>query len=260
MAATSRDEYLMQQFRQLAARHEISDYFAGKLRQLEGFEIVLILDDSGSMSTPLAGSQQGPFSAGRTRWQEMKETVSVIVDIAAVMDKDGLDIFFLNRATLSGVTSSAQLEPVFAAPPAGLTPITPVLQHVLKAKAAVSVEKKVLVIVLTDGQPTNASGQVDIESLRRVMQHERNAERVFVSFVACTDDLDAVAYLNKWDKEMRHVDVVDDYVSERAEIRKKKGANFAYSHGDHVVKLMLGAIDPEFDKLDESSGACCAVQ
>lgn len=99
-----------------------------------------------------------------------------------------LDVYFLNRATLSHVTSSAQLEPIFASPPAGLTPTTPVLQHVLQAKKATSVEKPILVIIMTDGQPTNAQGQVDIEGLRRVMMYERNADRFFVSFVACTDD------------------------------------------------------------------------
>ncbi len=36
MAAPDRDAYLMEQFRALAARYEISDYYAGKLRQLEG--------------------------------------------------------------------------------------------------------------------------------------------------------------------------------------------------------------------------------
>jgi hypothetical protein len=38
-----RDDVLMQQFRAIAQRYEISDYFAGKLKQLEGWEIVLIL-------------------------------------------------------------------------------------------------------------------------------------------------------------------------------------------------------------------------
>ncbi len=36
MAAPDRDAYLMDQFRALAARYEISEYFAGKLKQLEG--------------------------------------------------------------------------------------------------------------------------------------------------------------------------------------------------------------------------------
>src|SRR5690242_4735807 len=64
-----------------------------------------------------------------------------------------VDLYFLNRATLLHVTSSAQLHGVFAQPPSGLTPTTPVLQHVLAAKKDVIVEKKLLVIILTDGSP-----------------------------------------------------------------------------------------------------------
>ena len=58
------------------------------------------------------------------------------------------------------VTSSEQLGPVFQQPPAGMTPTTAVLQHVLKAKKQISQEKKVLIVILTDGQPTNSSGEV----------------------------------------------------------------------------------------------------
>lgn len=41
----------MQKFAQIAARHEISHNFASRLRQLEGYEIVFLCDDSGSMAT-----------------------------------------------------------------------------------------------------------------------------------------------------------------------------------------------------------------
>jgi hypothetical protein len=38
----NRDDFLMEQFRAIAQRYEISDFFAKKLKQLEGFEIVVI--------------------------------------------------------------------------------------------------------------------------------------------------------------------------------------------------------------------------
>ena len=44
-------EERMQKFAQIAAQHEISHEFASRLRQLEGYEIVFICDDSGSMAT-----------------------------------------------------------------------------------------------------------------------------------------------------------------------------------------------------------------
>ena len=53
------------------------------------WEIVLICDDSGSMNTPLNNSNGSAFAKSVSRWDELKQTVSIIVDIAAVMDKDG---------------------------------------------------------------------------------------------------------------------------------------------------------------------------
>ena len=222
--AMSREDALMESFRAVCARYEISEFFARKLKQLEGWEIVLILDDSGSMNTPLQ-NQGGAsaFAKSVTRWDELKQTVGIIVDIGAVMDRDGLDIYFLNRATLSHVTSSAQLDAVFASPAAGLTPITPVLQHVLAAKKAIAVERKLLVVIATDGAPTNVRGEVDTAALKHVLTSERDINRVHVQFVACTDDDSTVAYLNEWDNKIPNVDVVDDYHSERAEVLKAQG-------------------------------------
>lgn len=50
---------------------------------------MLICDDSGSMNTPLSNSNGSAFAKSVSRWDELKQTVGIIVDIAAVMDKDG---------------------------------------------------------------------------------------------------------------------------------------------------------------------------
>lgn len=99
-----------------------------------------------------------------------------------------IDLYFLNRAIVKGVTSSSQLVDVFKNGPAGLTPTSNVLRQVLTANAANIAERKLLIIILTDGQPTNASGTVDTETLKHVLMNERKADRVYVSIVACTDD------------------------------------------------------------------------
>jgi len=257
--APSRDDMLLEQFRALAQRYEISDYFASKLRKLEGWEIVLILDDSGSMNTPIGQQSGGAFGKSQTRWGELKQTVQIIIDIASVMDKDGLDLYFLNRATVMGVTSSEQVANVFNAPPAGLTPTTPVLRHVLQAKKAVSAEKKVLIIIATDGAPTNAQGEVDTAGLRHVLTTERDPNRFHVQFISCTDDDSTVAYLNDWDRKIPNLDVVDDYLSEKGEIQRKRGRDFQFSFGNYVVKALLGSIDPEFDSMDEGTKSCCTI-
>jgi hypothetical protein len=129
--------------------HLVTEHSYASYVRSAGFDVVLILDDSGSMNTPLANQTGNAFAPQKTRWAELKQTVQIIIDIAAVLDKDGVDLYFLNRATVLNVTSSAQVEAVFANPPAGLTPTTPVVQSVLAAKRAVAAEKKVLMIIAT---------------------------------------------------------------------------------------------------------------
>ncbi len=79
----------------------------------------------------------------------------------------------------------------------------------------------------------------------------RRSPRVYTTIVACTDDDEAVSYLNKWDRELDNLDVVDDYRSERKEVKAAQGSSFPFSFGDYVVKSLIGSIDPTLDNLDE---------
>jgi hypothetical protein len=44
-----------EKYREIIFKHEISNEFADKLQQLQGFKVVFIFDDSGSMNTVLQG-------------------------------------------------------------------------------------------------------------------------------------------------------------------------------------------------------------
>lgn len=167
----------------------------------------------------ILGDTSNAFGVRSTRWDELKQIVSITVDIGSVLDPDGLDIYFLNRTVVPGVKDASQLASAFANPPNGLTPITRVLRQILHDKKVAIQERKLLIIIATDGQPTDDYGTTDIDTLERVLKHERNpVDRVLVTFCACTDDDQAVGYLNKWDEKIPFLDVCDDYRSERDEI------------------------------------------
>ncbi|CAF4037895.1 unnamed protein product [Rotaria sordida] len=241
----------MRKFQYLVDRYEINRDFATRLRGLEGYEIVFIVDDSGSMNTPL-GDISGPYNRNPTRWDELRQTVSIVVDIASVFDPNGVDIFFLNRQPMRNVKHAEQLIPVFAIPPAGPTPIVRVLRQILQEKQLEVQERKLLILIATDGIPTDNSGAQDIKTFERVLRHERNPiNRIPVVIIACTDNTECIGYLNNWDKKIPKMDVADDYRSEREEIRKVQGKNFPFSFGDYVVKILMGPIDNWFDPLDE---------
>ncbi|CAF4812866.1 unnamed protein product, partial [Rotaria sp. Silwood1] len=201
----------MRKFQYLVDRYEINREFATRLRGLEGYEIVFIVDDSGSMNTPL-GDITGPYDRNPTRWDELRQTVSIVVDIASVFDPNGVDIFFLNRQPMRNVKNVEQLVPVLAIPPAGPTPIVRILRQVLQEKRLEVQERKLLILIATDGIPTNDSGQQDIKTLEHALRHERNPiNRIPVTIIACTDDNESIGYLNNWDKKIPNLDVADDY-------------------------------------------------
>ena len=91
--------------------------------------------------------------------------------------------------------------------------------------------------------PTDEQGNPSVSTLESVLRNERTPQ-TYVSFLACTDDLQDVAYLSNWDKNLPNVDVMDDYRSERAEVQRARGPTFPFSFGDYIVKALLGAIDP----------------
>ena len=151
--------------------------------------------------------------------------------------------------------SQSDLEEAFKNRPQGLTPLPRVLNRVLNDFSSISInEKKLLIIIATDGEPTDDEGRTAIPQFKQALQ--RRTQKMFTTVVVCTDDEDSVEYLNKWDRKLPNLDVVDDYRNERKEIRKIKGSHFPFSFGDYVVKSLIGSIDPELDKLDEGTDCC----
>jgi len=197
------------------------------------------------MNTPVDGTTG-------TRWDELRSIVQIIIEIAAIFDTNGVDVHFLNRPPMNNVTDGRQVVESFIQRPSGLTPLTSALRRIFQSAASKpGSDKRLLVFVATDGAPTDANGNVDVQSLENLMRNERQANTTYVTFLACTDDDSSVSYLSQWDRTMMNVDVVDDYKTERDEIRRNKGLNYPFSFGDYVAKALLGAVDPQMDLLDE---------
>jgi hypothetical protein len=198
------------------------------------------------MNTPVDGTQG-------TRWDELRSIVQIVIEIGCVFDSNGVDVHFLNRASMPNVTDGRQVVESFSQRPGGMTPLTPALRRIFQSAASKpGSDKSLLVFVATDGAPTDANGNVDIRSLENLMRNERQANTTYVTFLACTDDDSSVEYLSQWDRSMMNVDVVDDYKTEREEVRRNRGHNYPFSFGDYVAKALLGAVDPQMDMLDES--------
>ncbi len=223
---------------------EVTQRFAAHLRQLIHYKVVLICDDSGSM--------QSRTNYNETRWDELRRFVTTVFSVTEAFEQSPLDVLFLNRGAVMNVQQLAQITEIFAAPPKGWTPIVPILRQVLQHRyeADDAGYRGRLIIICTDGQPTDDRGNVNLAQLKQVLLKERRATD-YVTFLACTDDDDAVGYLNEWDVQIPRVDVVDDYRSEKKEVLHAQGQQFPFTYADYVVKVLMGSVVPELDHLDE---------
>merc|ERR1719316_2196798 len=97
----------MERLSRLLDQFEITIAEANDLVVLADYEIVVIADDSGSMSMASQPPSERKLGAPiPTRWDELKETCSLLVELGACFDESGLDIFFLNRPPLREVKSN----------------------------------------------------------------------------------------------------------------------------------------------------------
>ena len=215
------------------------------------------------MSTVVTRDSTDPYARLHTRWDELQQYLGLVVELATALSPNGLDVHFLNRPPVRHVTSASQLAPCFAAPPAGFTPIVPALQAIWAEKAHVMVEKQVLLILATDGAPTDPAGNPHVAQFLSLMRAK--PPRCYMTIIAFTQDEAAVEYLDgliEGGSRVPGLNVIEEYSAEKKEIEEIQGRGFVLSYGDYVAKTFLGPIDPELDALDRKrppSEGCCAV-
>ena len=91
-----------------------------KLRKLAGYDIVVIVDDSSSMKNPAhEAPPDDPFAVIPSRWDELKGRVRMIVEVATCLDRDGIDIYFLNGQCFKNVCDPEFADTLFFQTPDG---------------------------------------------------------------------------------------------------------------------------------------------
>jgi hypothetical protein len=241
---------LEQNLANVLRQHEINYYYAEKMMKLKAFKIVFVFDDSGSMCSTLSDSPLNTNTFRATRWDELQYFANISIEVTNVFNNEGCDVYFLNRAPVKCVRSMEQLRPSFEQKPAGYTPLTGVLNTILYENSRS--ERQLLIIIVTDGEPTNNTGHKDIQSFKQFLKHR--PRNVFTTIVACTDEQDLMEYLNNWDRNIPRLDVLDDYRSEKKEANRKRqhSSGTSLTFGDYVAKSLIGSIDQSLDKLDEN--------
>eukprot|EP00932_Pfiesteria_piscicida_P005483 SRR837773.15393.p1 GENE.SRR837773.15393~~SRR837773.15393.p1 ORF type:complete len:242 (+),score=58.20 SRR837773.15393:93-728(+) len=180
----------------------------------------------------------------RTRWDELQETLSALIEIASCVNSHGIQLHFLNRGPVDNVTSGndPRFRQAFASPPRGGTPLASTLKRVVQGADR---EHNVLLFIFTDGEPSDGKAAFK-EALRSVVT-DYHAK---VQIMACTSDDEVTDWLNRVDREFTQVDVTDDYYSERAEVLKA-GLAPRFTRGDWCMKALLGPVSKKYDAWDE---------
>ncbi|VBB17580.1 hypothetical protein YASMINEVIRUS_43 [Yasminevirus sp. GU-2018] len=228
-------------------RNEISPYFQEDVCELAKYDIVLVCDDSSSMKEMSEYlSPKTNEIVKKTRWHELRETVEMIVELATLLDDDGIDVWFLNRASpYKNITTPEQVMKLFKKQPNGSTPLTATLKKVMDEP----LKKPRLILIITDGEPNN-EGVSDCDAFKQLLKY-RDSKNNRIGILACTTNDTTMNWLNILDKDIEDLDVTDDYITERDDILKIQGSYFEYTRTDHLIKMMLGPILKKYNDLDE---------
>ncbi|KAJ9645045.1 hypothetical protein H2204_001507 [Knufia peltigerae] len=249
-----------QQVAQLAAAWRINSEIASDIVKLALYDVVLYIDDSGSMQ----------FEENGERIDDLKLILSRVAFATSLFDDDGIQVRFMNSPDGGNNIRSEQqvTEMVARTRFSGLTPMGRELDNkilrplVLQAARSGQLRKPVLVITITDGQPTGeSSGDVAriiknaSDELSRNPRYGKGA--LAFQFAQVGNDLKAREFLSKLDEEPTIGDIIDCTSNYEVEADEMSRANPPVNLTPELwlIKLLLGSIDSSYDAKDEKSNA-----
>jgi uncharacterized protein with von Willebrand factor type A (vWA) domain len=178
---------------------------------LENRDYTLIIDRSGSMSTP---DQPG----GKSRWAVIQESTLAIANKCEELDPDGLTVYFFSHhfKRYRNITSN-KVEKIFHEnEPQGGTNLTSVLQDAInnyfQRKADGQTKQNgETIIVITDGEPDDRMGVTDaIVNASKRMERD---EELAICFIQVGSEPKVTRFLKALDDQLQGIgakfDIVD---------------------------------------------------
>ncbi len=242
--------------------------------QLALYDIVLYIDDSGSML----------FEEEGERIKDLKIILSRVAFAASLFDDDGVQVRFM-KVELQGnnIRSEQQVNDLVSQINfVGMTPIgtalmTRIIEPLLIQPArAGHLRKPLLVITITDGQPTEKPPNALENTIRmactEVAKTRYGRGAVAFQFAQVGNDVNAREYLKQLDLHPEVGDFVDctssellvdgvahisadrtpDFEVESDEVAQTD-KNVVFTVDSWLLKLLLGSIDPSYDRKDEKA-------
>jgi len=223
----------------------MSDREAG-LRRFADIKTVIVIDDSLSM-------QEGNL------WEQAREALAGIVDIANQYRSKGTDIHFMHGDDFApNMRSKAEVNALFnrVLPEGPDTPtgakLGQIIDHYLPLiEHGDSTHEPITVVVLTDGLPTDQADleRVIVDAAHRLDRHHVRRDMFGIQFVQIGTDPAA--------SELLHT--LDDHLVTRYKIRDIVDStpyDPAYGAFDteYMLKILLGSIHKDLDRAGPNSG------
>jgi hypothetical protein len=203
-----------QQVQILIDRWRIPREIGYDIVKLALYDVVLYLDDSGSMA----------FESERI--DDLKAMVNQIAFAASLFDEDGIQVRFLNSVIQgNNIKGEQQVQQMISQVKfSGLTPLAREMQNkilgplVLQPARAGQLQKPVLVITITSGEPAGEP-KFDIVCVMNTASEELQRSRygkgaVTFQFAQVGKDLKARDFLSKLDEDASIGDIIDCTSSE----------------------------------------------
>ena len=239
---------------------------------------IWVVDNSGSMTindghrmVETANKQDVKF-VNCSRWAEIRETVEYHAQIAALLEAPTVFRLLNDPGRMCGPQqfSIAERGPEYIAEdlnvalttmrqatPSGVTPLAEHVREIRENVVAMqdNLERngqKVVVVLATDGLPSDSSGITSRATRREFENALRSLEGLPIWIVVrlCTDEEDVVDFYNNLDSQLElSLEVIDDFTGEALEVYEhNKWLNYALPM--HRIREM-GFSHRLFDLLDE---------
>ena len=195
-----------QQVERLCQAWRIQREIATDIVRLALYDVVIYIDDSGSMS----------FEENGERIKDLQLILQRVAFAATLFDDDGIDVRFMNDEDippnmLSGLRTEQQIEQLLVNKRyKGLTPFgtqlrRKVLDPLLIPRLRGQMQKPLLIISITDGQPAGENQNELVESVRYAVDQARRspygAGAVAFQFAQVGNDQKATEFLAKLDND-----------------------------------------------------------
>ncbi|KAJ5105311.1 hypothetical protein NUU61_002658 [Penicillium alfredii] len=228
---------------------------ATDVMKLSLFDVILYVDDSGSIE----------FEEKGLRKDQLRQILGIVATAASTFDQDGISVRFMNSMELGdGIRNAEDVDRLVSRVRfSGLTPLGTSLRNkvldpmVLGPARANRLDKPVLVITITDGQPAGEPHGAVGDSIRFAVEEVSRTRygrgAVSFQFTQVGSDTRARDFLSALDEDPHIGHLIDCTSNFEVEQDEMSRANppVHLTRELWCAKLMLGAIDASYDTKDE---------